>query len=76
MYHVSLAVQCIYERCKDGDGKEGSELSGGWIGYGGYVIWPLIAALGLKIGDLLWLFHCTRVKESELNGRFIEVLAC
>ena len=33
MYHVPLALQCIYE-CSDeggenGDGKEGSEISGG-----------------------------------------------
>ena len=34
MYHVSLAVQCIYgwsdEGGEDGDGKEGSELPGEW----------------------------------------------
>ena len=34
MYHVPLAVQCIYERSDeggdDGDGKEGSEIPGGW----------------------------------------------
>ena len=34
MYHVSLAIQCIYEWSdevgEDGDAKEGSELSGGW----------------------------------------------
>ena len=34
MYHVSLVVQFIYgwsdEGGKDRDGKEGSELSGGW----------------------------------------------
>ena len=34
MYHVPLAVQCIYgysdEGSEEGDGKEGSELLGGW----------------------------------------------
>ena len=34
VYHVPLAVQCIYgwsnEGGEDGDGKEGSELPGGW----------------------------------------------
>ena len=34
MYHVPLAVQCIYggsnEGGEDGDGKEGSEHLGGW----------------------------------------------
>ena len=34
MYHVSLAVQCIYgwsdERGEDGNGKDGSELPGEW----------------------------------------------
>ena len=34
MYHISLAVQCIYrwsdEGGEDVDGKEGSELHGGW----------------------------------------------
>ena len=34
MYHVPLAVQCIYgcsdEGGEDGDGKEGSEIRGGW----------------------------------------------
>ena len=34
MYHIPLAFQCIYEwsdeGCEDGDGKEGSELPGGW----------------------------------------------
>ena len=34
MYHVSLAVQCIYgwsdEEGKDGDEREGNELFGGW----------------------------------------------
>ena len=34
MYHVPLAVQCIYgwsnEGSEDGDGKEGSELPEGW----------------------------------------------
>ena len=33
MFHVPLAVHCIYEwsdeRGKDGDGKEGSEIHGG-----------------------------------------------
>ena len=34
MYHVPLAVQCIYgcsdEGGEDGDGKEGSEIYGVW----------------------------------------------
>ena len=34
MYHVPLAVQCIYGRSnelgEDGDGKGVSELAGGW----------------------------------------------
>ena len=34
MYHVPLAVQCMYkwsdEGGEDGDGKEGRELHGGW----------------------------------------------
>ena len=34
MYRISLAAQCIYgwsdERAKDGDGKEVSEIPGGW----------------------------------------------
>ena len=34
MYHVPLAIQCIYGRSDeggyDGDGKEGSEIPGGW----------------------------------------------
>ena len=31
--------------------------------------------LCLRIRDLLWLFHCTRVQERGLNVRTIEVLA-
>ena len=27
----------------------------------------------LKTGDLLWLFHCTRVKERGLNVRIIVI---
>ena len=34
MYHVPLALQCIYgysdEKGENGDVKEGSEISGGW----------------------------------------------
>ena len=30
----------------------------------------------LKIGDLLGLFHCTRVKKRSLNEQIIEVLVC
>ena len=45
-----------------------------WIVSGDYVIWPLRVVVCLKIGDLLLLFHCTRVKEREFNVRTIEVL--
>ena len=44
MYHVSLAFQCIYglsdEGDEDMDGKEGSELPGGWKRVG--IAWPLV----------------------------------
>ena len=44
MYHVSLAVQRIYgcndEGGEDGDGKEGSEISGGWKKV--VITWPLV----------------------------------
>ena len=44
MYHVSLAVQCIYgwsdEGGEYGDGKEGSELSDGWERV--EIAWPLV----------------------------------
>ena len=36
----------------------------------------LRVVLCLKTGDLMGLFHCTRVKERGLNGRIIEALAC
>ena len=43
VYHVSLAVQCIYgwsdEGGEDGDRKEGSELPGGWKRVD--IAWPL-----------------------------------
>ena len=44
MYHVSLAVQCIYgwsdKGGEDGDGKEGSELHRGWEIV--EIAWPLV----------------------------------
>ena len=44
MYHVSLSVQCIYgwsdEEGEDGDGKEVSELPGGWVRMEN--AWPLV----------------------------------
>ena len=44
MYHISLAAQCIYgwsdEGAKDGDGKEVSEIPGGWERVEG--AWPLV----------------------------------
>ena len=44
MYHVSLAVQCKYgwsdEGGEDGDGKEWSELLGGWERV--KIAWPLV----------------------------------
>ena len=44
MYYVLLAVQCIYgcsnEGGKDGDGKEGSEIPGGWKT--AEIAWPLV----------------------------------
>ena len=43
MYHVPLAVHCIYgwieEGGKDGDGKQMSELPGGWERV--KITWPL-----------------------------------
>ena len=43
MYHVPLAPQCIYERSdeggENGDGEEGSEISGG--GKRVEIAWPL-----------------------------------
>ena len=44
MYHVPLAVQLIYgwsdEAGEDGDGKEGSELPGGYEKV--EITWPLV----------------------------------
>ena len=44
MYHVPLALQCIYERRdeggENGDGEEGSEISG--VRKGVETAWPLI----------------------------------
>ena len=44
MSHVPLAAQCIYgwseEEGKDGDGKNGSEIPGGWEGL--EIVWPLV----------------------------------
>ena len=44
MYHVPLAVQCIYgwsgEEGEDVDGKEGSESHGGWERV--EIAWPLV----------------------------------
>ena len=44
MYHVPLALQCIYgwsdEGGEDGDGKEGSEIPGGWERV--VIAWPLV----------------------------------
>ena len=44
MYHVPLAVQCIYgwsdEGGEDRDGKEGSEHHGGWEKMD--IAWPLV----------------------------------
>ena len=43
MYHISLAVQCIHgwsDGGEDGNGKEGSELPGGWERVD--IAWPLI----------------------------------
>ena len=44
MYHVSLAVQCIYgwsdEGGEDGDAKEKSELPGGWERV--EIAWPIV----------------------------------
>ena len=44
VYHVSLTIQCIYgwsdEGGEDGDGKEGSELPGGWERV--EIVWPFV----------------------------------
>ena len=43
MYYVPIAVKCIYgwrDGGEDGDGKEGSELSGGWERV--EIAWPLV----------------------------------
>ena len=44
MYHVPLAVQCIYgwsdEEGEDGDGNEGSGIPGGWEKL--EFTWPLV----------------------------------
>ena len=44
VYHIPLVVQCIYgwsdEGREDGDGKEGSELHGGWEKVKN--AWPLV----------------------------------
>ena len=44
MYHVPLALQCIYGRgdksCENGDAEEGSEVSGG--GKRVEIAWPLV----------------------------------
>ena len=43
MYHVPLAVQCIYgwsEESEDGYEKEGSEIPGGWERM--EIAWPLV----------------------------------
>ena len=44
MYHVPLTVQCIYgwrdEEGEDEDGKEGSEILGGWERI--EIAWPLV----------------------------------
>ena len=44
VYHVTLAVQCIYgwsdEGGEDGDGKEGNKIPGGWERV--EIAWPIV----------------------------------
>ena len=50
-------------------------MTGCWTGFGGYVICHLSEFLCMKTEGLVWLFHCTSVKEKGLNVVIIEVLA-
>ena len=68
MYHVSLAVQCIYgwsdEGSENGDGEEGSDLPGG--GKRVEIAWPLYADHLILCGE----------SEEDLRvmvGHFVEV---
>ena len=68
MYHVPLAVQCIYGWSngggEDGDGKEGSEPIGGWERV--EIAWPLYA-------DGLVLCGESEEDLRAIVGRFIEM---
>ena len=53
VYHVSLAVQCIYgwsdERGEDGDRKEGSDIPVGWKIV--EIAWPLVCRCSIKLAS-------------------------
>ena len=60
MYHVYLSFQCIYEwsdeGVEDGDGKEGSELYGGWERV--KVAWPLVKIERDRIAKRVYVGEC------------------
>ena len=71
-------VEMRLGKLKNGKASGKDEITEEMIKGGGdrVVDWTLRVVVCLNTGDLLRLFHCTRIKERGLNARSTEVLDC